>query len=557
MISDEGAAMIKVSLIILSGLCVARLMTTRSSALRHWVLSAAIACAAAVPVIELVVPAWGNSIGGSPKSASNVLPATSVTRPQQQTSWTFTEPRQPSSGSFSMASLRRSARVVWLTGAATGLFFVLVGLGRLRWLALRSCRLQSGRWAEHARQIAGRYGIRRPIAILQSSHPSLLVTWGLWHPKVILPAGAHDWPEARIRIVLGHELAHVQRGDWVAQLGAELLRCVYWFNPLVWMASRRLRQESEQACDDVVLSLGVEGPEYAGHLLDLARAARRHRVQWLNEATAPGMARPGSLERRVTAMLNSHINRVPLTRTGRLATLVGLLAVTVIVGGFRADAQAFAGLSGAVLDPQSRGIPAVTVSLTNIGNQAKHEVRTDDLGQFEFVGVPAGQYQLEAAVPGFQTFRTTMALQPRRARQDIAMKVGSLTETVTIQGSSTAGTRADSPKPRSVDPLAVDRTIAACTASGAGGQLRPPTKIGNVNPVYPDPDGKLEGVVVLEGRVATDGSVTQAKVLRSPHVELERAALDAFEQWQFTPTLLNCVPIEVTITATMNFSVKP
>jgi TonB family protein len=75
--------------------------------------------------------------------------------------------------------------------------------------------------------------------------------------------------------------------------------------------------------------------------------------------------------------------------------------------------------------------------------------------------------------------------------------------------------------------------------------------------VYPDPDGKLEGVVILEGRVATDGSVTQAKVLRSPHVELERAALDAFEQWQFTPTLLNCVPIEVTITATMAFSVKP
>jgi TonB family protein len=256
-------------------------------------------------------------------------------------------------------------------------------------------------------------------------------------------------------------------------------------------------------------------------------------------------------------MLNSHVNRVPLSRTGRLATLVGLLGVTAIVAGFRADAQTFASLSGSVLDPQTRGIPAVTVSLTNMGNQAKHEVRSDDLGQFEFVGVPPGQYQLEAAVPGFQTFRSTMALQPRRARQDIAMKVGSLTETVTIQGSSTPGARAESPKPRSVDTLAADRTIAACTPSGAGGQIRPPTKIGNVNPVYPDPDGKLEGIVVLEGRVATDGSVTQAKVLRSPYVELERAALEAFEQWQFTPTLLNCVPIEVTITATMAFSVKP
>ena len=34
------------------------------------------------------------------------------------------------------------------------------------------------------------------------------------------------------------------RGDWVVALTANLLRAVYWFNPLLWIAYRRLRHES-------------------------------------------------------------------------------------------------------------------------------------------------------------------------------------------------------------------------------------------------------------------------------------------------------------------------
>ena len=79
-------------------------------------------------------------------------------------------------------------------------------------------------------------------------------------------------------------------------------------------------------------------------------------------------------------------------------------------------------------------------------------------------------------------------------------------------------------------------------------------KMLNVNPVYPDnPDPSLQGVVLLEGRIGTDGTVSGVKVLRSPHPELVRSAIEAVERWEFTPTLLNCVPVEVTITATLNY----
>ena len=131
-----------------------------------------------------------------------------------------------------------------------------------------------------AEEISRGYGLRRPVTLLQSPHPSLLVTWGLARPKVILPAAADAWTDERARVVLSHELAHIRRGDWIVQLSAELLRAFYWFNPLLWIACRRLRLESEHACDDEVMSRGVEGTDYATHLIELARALnqRRHTV---------------------------------------------------------------------------------------------------------------------------------------------------------------------------------------------------------------------------------------------------------------------------------------
>ena len=56
---------------------------------------------------------------------------------------------------------------------------------------------------------------------------------------VVIPATAATWPAERVRAVLSHELAHVRRRDWSIQVLAEPFRCVYWFNPLVWIACRR------------------------------------------------------------------------------------------------------------------------------------------------------------------------------------------------------------------------------------------------------------------------------------------------------------------------------
>jgi TonB family protein len=90
-----------------------------------------------------------------------------------------------------------------------------------------------------------------------------------------------------------------------------------------------------------------------------------------------------------------------------------------------------------------------------------------------------------------------------------------------------------------------------------GGDITPPAKLKNVNPVYPAAAmaDHIEGIVILEATIGLDGSVENAKVLKSIP-QLDQAALDAVRQWQFTPTLKNGSPVPVIMTVTVNFSLK-
>ena len=78
-----------------------------------------------------------------------------------------------------------------------------------------------------------------------------------------------------------------------------------------------------------------------------------------------------------------------------------------------------------------------------------------------------------------------------------------------------------------------------------------------MSPVYP-PDAqaaRVQGVVIIEARIEPDGSVSEARVLRSIPM-LDDAAVDAVRSGEFTPTLLNGVPVPVIMTATVNFTLQ-
>jgi protein TonB len=89
------------------------------------------------------------------------------------------------------------------------------------------------------------------------------------------------------------------------------------------------------------------------------------------------------------------------------------------------------------------------------------------------------------------------------------------------------------------------------------GDRRPATKVKHVSAVYPVAarEAKIAGAVMLEARVAADGRVIDAGVLRSIP-ELDQAALDAVQQWEYVPLLVNGVPTPFTMTTVIQFSLQ-
>lgn len=87
-----------------------------------------------------------------------------------------------------------------------------------------------------------------------------------------------------------------------------------------------------------------------------------------------------------------------------------------------------------------------------------------------------------------------------------------------------------------------------------GGQVRTPAKVHDVAPVYPAiaQAARVEGLVVLEAIIDTDGRVRSVAVLKSVPL-LDAAAQEAVRQWVYTPTLLNGVPVPVVMTVTVMF----
>ena len=103
--------------------------------------------------------------------------------------------------------------------------------------------------------------------------------------------------------------------------------------------------------------------------------------------------------------------------------------------------------------------------------------------------------------------------------------------------------------------LVLPAMVAAQQAVRVGGTITEPKKIRDVKPAYPPValQSGVEGMVILEAVVGTDGSVKSAGVLRG-HPLLDQAAVDAVLQWRYTPTLLNGVPVDVVMTVTVNFT---
>jgi len=213
----------------------------------------------------------------------------------------------------------------WVLGAVLISFrFVIGKIGR--WCILNKARPEDNdSWRVLAGQTAVTLGINRKVRLLKSDLIGIAMTYGILKPAIIIPAGADKWTIHWRRVALLHETAHIKRLDSLGEWLAKAVVTIYWFNPFVWLAVRKLRVERERACDDIVLNLGTKPSDYATQLMEVAA----------NLGASPGpfwqataITQGSNLKDRLLCILNPRINR---KAERRLVSGIMILFLSVFV----------------------------------------------------------------------------------------------------------------------------------------------------------------------------------------------------------------------------------
>ena len=379
---------------------------------------------------------------------------------------------------------------------------------------------------------AARLKLRRIPALVASPHVSTPAVFGVARPVLILPARDLSTLSKRdAEHILMHELAHIKRGDLIVHALALVVQIVYWFNPLVWVAQRRMRGLRELCCDATVAGvLRDETPVYRRTLLETARCLLERPREFalgflgLMEDTSMIVTRLKWLEKR--AWRNRRL---------RVATVSAVVAVMV----------------GCVL-PMTKPSPT--------GKSAERPtivIRADDTLR----GPPPQRPELTPPHPPEQPPGEPDSWSPEeraafvkafRAYRDSVRMLQRLAESYR---DSVATYRAGVHEVRvPEDTSRVLRRVSANEPYEFWMVEEKPTLLTEVTPVYPESARRdsVEGYVFLEMVVGRDGKVESVTVLRGAPV-LADAAREAAMKMVFTPGKLRGKPVRVKVVQRMAF----
>jgi len=161
--------------------------------------------------------------------------------------------------------------LMWLVGAGLMMIRMAVkvaGAGRLR----RSCSpLNDARIEKLLAEARQAVGLVRQVRVGVTDRLTSPAVVGVLVPMLVLPLSLLSTltPE-QIRFVLLHELAHIRRGDYLANLFQFFVESLFFFNPAIWWISHQVRREREACCDALATALSGAPADYARTLVHVA-----------------------------------------------------------------------------------------------------------------------------------------------------------------------------------------------------------------------------------------------------------------------------------------------
>ena len=362
-------------------------------------------------------------------------------------------------------------------------------------------------WQRRFEGLAARLGVHMRVRLRQGAGIVTPMLVGVLRPTILLPASLFArLPVDQLELILVHELAHLRRLDPLFNLLQTGLDTLLFYHPAVHWISRKVREDRELCCDEVVVSSGGDRLRYARALLALAEA-RTHDVPM------PALAATGgALLERVERIVELPAPRASNSQSLVAAALIGVLGLAWFVP--REQKIALLEALPVALVPGAAPIVSPAYELTI----------ADLAAQF----TPAPMAPLADAV-----------VEPSIAEP--ALQAASI-EPV-LEASTPVAANAATPTPAATgyvppslpaDMVATSSPAPAAEAS-APAVVAPPTTR-RVAPAYPRA-ARLRGVegwVVLDYRIAADGRVADVAIREAqPEGAFELAARRALERWRY------------------------
>ena len=288
------------------------------------------------PQLEPVAPA----LAPAPVTVESTPPITAVTPmpPEPIVPAKAPEPLKPSWSQWAQQSITPwLSTIVW--GWSLGvLAFAIRPLWS--WFTVRQLRTQGVSPVSESVQAAlaetaRRLGMTQAVRVLQSTIVQVPIVAGYLKPVILLPASiVTGLPASQLEAILAHELAHIRRHDYLANLIQTLVETVFFYHPAVWWLSHQIRCERENCCDDIAVAM-------LGNRLDYSRALLAVEELRGTPTTLAVGASGGSLLGRVRRLFHRDVDPGSLS-SGSVALgvvlVVGVLAIAAIAGSRGASA---------------------------------------------------------------------------------------------------------------------------------------------------------------------------------------------------------------------------
>lgn len=447
---------------------------------------------------------------------------------------------------------------LWTLGAVARLFWLVSGHRRLRAIVKGAREVTDDPALSEARALAPRpvfppfAASRVPVYASADAGPC---AFGWRRVGILVPHTLRDRPhDERVAVYL-HELVHIGRGDTAHRYADELWRVLWWWQPAVWWLLARLRLAREQEVDAVVLTRTGRLRPYVEALLwcsslrparvpSLAIRGTRHAL--LARVAAMGKGDTVSRTRRwTTEMVSAAMFALVVAMSGAYSPLRSAAAGQEVESGMAEPGPLERVAVTPTLDaPAPRRITSVEpVWAGAAGHRFRVHLVVDESGDVAEARI-IGRFEGERAPEPAEAAAAVRAVREavRQWRFEPPHRAPILIVTTVDVGA--------------VSP-ASPATGLMRPAIRVGGGVPPPKKMLDVPPVYPQVarDARVQGVVIIEATVAPDGTVSEARVLRSIPL-FDQAALTAVKQWRYEPTWLNGEAVPVQMVVTVNFTLQ-